>query len=88
MTDRLRILIADDQAVVRLGFGALVDSQADMTAVGSAGDGREAVRLATQLGARNQGPHVVLMDIRMPVLSGIEATEQLKRLPNRQGCSR
>jgi DNA-binding NarL/FixJ family response regulator len=69
----LRLLVADDQAVVRLGFTALLDAQPDMSVVGVAGDGREAVRLAGQL-----APDVVLMDIRMPVLSGIDATRRLR----------
>jgi len=81
VTDLTRVLIVDDQAVVRLGFSSLVGSQPDMVVVGAAGDGCEAVRLAEDLAARNQGPHVVLMDIRMPVLGGIEATAQLGRLP-------
>jgi DNA-binding NarL/FixJ family response regulator len=63
------LLVVDDQAVVRLGFTALLDSQEDLSVVGAAGDGREAVRLAAQL-----KPDVVLMDIRMPVLGGIDAT--------------
>jgi DNA-binding NarL/FixJ family response regulator len=66
----LRLLVVDDQAVVRLGFTALLDSQHDMAVVGAAGDGQQAVRLAAQL-----KPDVVLMDIRMPVLGGIEATQ-------------
>jgi DNA-binding NarL/FixJ family response regulator len=66
----LRLLVVDDQAVVRLGFTALLDSQDDMAVVGAAGDGQQAVRLAAQL-----KPDVVLMDIRMPVLGGIEATQ-------------
>ncbi|MGH3416127.1 MAG: response regulator [Actinocrinis sp.] len=69
----LRILIVDDQAVVRLGFTSLLDSQPDLTVVGSAGDGREAVRLAGLL-----APDVVLMDIRMPVMGGIDATRLLR----------
>lgn len=69
----LRLLIADDQAVVRIGFTAMLDAQPDMTVVGAAQDGRQAVSLARQL-----QPDVVLMDIRMPLLDGIGATRQLK----------
>src|SRR5262249_62268456 len=63
----LRLLVVDDQAVVRLGFTALLDSQDDMSVVGSAGDGQQAVRLAARL-----NPDVVLIEIRRPVLGGIE----------------
>src|SRR5712692_2006722 len=73
MMDRpLRLLVADDQAVVRIGFTAMLDSQPDMTVVGTAQDGEQAVRIAREL-----RPDVVLMDIRMPVLDGIEATRRL-----------
>ena len=72
----LRILIVDDQAVVRLGFAALLGSQPDMEVLGAAGDGREAVRLAGEL-----RPDLVVMDVRMPVMDGIEATRLLQQSP-------
>jgi DNA-binding NarL/FixJ family response regulator len=65
----IRVLVADDQAAVRAGFAALVSAEQEMEVVGEAGNGREAVDLARRL-----LPHVVLMDIRMPVLDGLEAT--------------
>lgn len=69
-TDRkIRIIIADDQALVRGGFRVLVDSAADLEVVGEASDGAEAVRMAREL-----TPDVVLMDIRMPGMDGLEAT--------------
>ncbi len=68
----LRLLIADDQAVVRLGFTALLDGQPGMSVVGAAENGQQAVQLAARL-----RPDVVLMDIRMPVLDGIAAARQL-----------
>ena len=70
----LRLLVADDQAVVRMGFTAMLDSQPDMSVIGTAQDGQQAVRMA-----REFTPDVVLMDIRMPVLDGIEATRQLSQ---------
>ena len=72
MGGHLRLLVADDQAVVRMGFTAMLDSQPDMSVVGTAEDGKQAVKIAREL-----RPDVVLMDIRMPVLDGIEATRQL-----------
>jgi DNA-binding NarL/FixJ family response regulator len=65
----IRVLLADDQALVRAGFRALLDAQPDITVVGEAGDGAEAVSLAASL-----APDIVLMDIRMPRLDGLEAT--------------
>lgn len=65
----IRVLIADDQAAVRGGFAALVNAEDEMTVVGEAADGRQAVDLA-----RRVFPHVVLMDIRMPKVDGLEAT--------------
>ena len=72
MSAPVRIVIADDQQVVRQGFAALLDTQPDFTVVGTACDGAEAVRLSTE--AR---PDVVLMDIRMPGVDGIAATRRL-----------
>jgi DNA-binding NarL/FixJ family response regulator len=68
----IRILLADDQALVRAGFRALLDAQDDMKVIGEAGDGDDAVRLVTRL-----IPDVVLMDIRMPRCDGLEATRRI-----------
>lgn len=68
----IRVLIADDQPIVRTGLTMLLDAQPDIEVVGAAADGREAVRLALQ--AR---PDVGLFDVRMPLMDGIEATRQL-----------
>ncbi len=67
-----RVLIADDQALVRGGFRMILEAQSDITVVAEAADGRQAIALA-----RSQPPDVVLMDIRMPGMDGIEATRQL-----------
>ena len=68
----IRVLVADDQPIVRSGLTMLLDAQPDIDVVGAAADGREAVRLARQL-----RPDVGLFDVRMPVMDGIEATRQL-----------
>jgi DNA-binding NarL/FixJ family response regulator len=68
----IRVLIVDDQAMVREGFGALLAAQPDLAVVGTAGDGAAGVEMARRL-----GPDVVLMDVRMPVLDGLEATRRL-----------
>jgi DNA-binding NarL/FixJ family response regulator len=67
-----RVLIADDQALVRAGFRKLLESAPDVEVVGEAADGREAIDLARRL-----RPALVLMDIRMPRVDGIEATRRL-----------
>ena len=68
----IRILLADDHALVRQGFGMILEAQSDMQIVGQAGNGREAVHLAAKL-----HPDVVLMDVAMPELNGIEATRRI-----------
>jgi DNA-binding NarL/FixJ family response regulator len=68
----IRVLLADDQALVRAGFRALLDAQPDIEVIGEAGDGEQAVLLT-----RRERPDIVLMDIRMPVLDGLAAAREI-----------
>jgi len=72
MSQKIRILLADDHAVVRQGFKLILASQPDMEIVGEAGNGREAVALAERL-----HPDVAVIDVAMPELNGIEATRRM-----------
>ena len=68
----IRVLLVDDQPLLRMGFGMILNAQPDITVIGEAGDGAEAVRAA-----RDLRPDVILMDVRMPGLDGVEATRQI-----------
>jgi DNA-binding NarL/FixJ family response regulator len=67
-----RVLVVDDQALLRTAFSSLIDAEDDLDVAGEAGDGRQAVELAASL-----APDVVVMDVRMPVMDGIEATRRI-----------
>jgi DNA-binding NarL/FixJ family response regulator len=77
----IRVLLADDQALIRAGFAALVDAEADMTVVGQAATGRDAAALT-----RRTRPDVVLMDIRMPDGDGLQATRDIVGTPGLEHC--
>ncbi|GJF24270.1 MULTISPECIES: response regulator transcription factor [Streptomyces] len=72
MSAPVRVLVCDDQALIRTGLATIIDAQPDLEVAGECGDGRSAVELAGRL-----RPDVVVMDVRMPVLDGIEATRLL-----------
>ncbi|HEV8635660.1 MAG TPA: response regulator transcription factor [Chloroflexota bacterium] len=80
MSDKIRIVVADDHAVLRAGLRALLNAEPDMEVVGEAANGREAVERAEQL-----QPDVIVMDLSMPVMGGLDATKQIKEkgLPTR-----
>ena len=74
MKRKIRILLADDHLVVRMGLAAIIGIEKDFELAGEAGNGREAVRLAAEL-----DPDVIIMDLMMPQLNGVEATERIFR---------
>jgi DNA-binding NarL/FixJ family response regulator len=76
----IRVLLADDQPLIRGGFRALLDAEDDIAVVGEAADGRAAVALAAE-----QVPDVALMDVQMPILDGIEATRRIAADPRLAG---
>ena len=76
-SEPIRVVLVDDQMMVRAGFRMVIDSQPDLTVVGEAGDGTAAVALL-----RRTPADVVLMDVRMPGTDGIEATRQVSALPD------
>jgi two-component system response regulator NreC len=71
--DKIKLFLADDHTILRAGIRALLEEEPDMVVVGEAEDGRSAVKVACQL-----QPDIVLMDVAMPLLSGLEATRQIK----------
>jgi NarL family two-component system response regulator LiaR len=75
MTDKISLLITDDHALVRQGTRAFLELQPDISVIGEAGSGEEAVRMAAEL-----APDVVLMDLVMPGIGGVEATRQVKQV--------
>jgi DNA-binding NarL/FixJ family response regulator len=72
VADVIRVLLVDDQQLMRMGFQMVLNAQEDIDVVGEAGDGLDAVHMAEQL-----RPDVVLMDVRMPVMDGVEATKRI-----------
>jgi len=80
MAEKIRIVVADDHAVLRAGLRALLNAEPDMEVVGEAANGREAVERAEQL-----RPDVIVMDLSMPLMGGLDATKQIKEkgLPTR-----
>jgi DNA-binding NarL/FixJ family response regulator len=77
----LRVVVADDQALVRVGFRGIIEATPGFTVVGEAGNGQEAIEVT-----RQAEPDVVLMDVRMPVMDGIEATRQIMTGPGINGA--
>jgi DNA-binding NarL/FixJ family response regulator len=73
----IHILIVEDQDIIRRGLKTLIRSKSDLKVIGEAGDGQQAVELVAALHSQNQALDVILMDIRMPVMDGVMATQQI-----------
>jgi DNA-binding NarL/FixJ family response regulator len=83
VTEQIKVLVADDQGVIRMGLAMILDHEPDLTTVAQAGDGEEALRMIAQY-----DPDVVLMDIRMPVMDGLEATARITKAAKESGGGR
>ncbi|MBK8137305.1 MAG: response regulator transcription factor [Chloroflexi bacterium] len=82
MSDTIKVMIVDDHSVIRQGFSIFLQAFADLESVGEAANGKEAVRLVEEL-----NPDVILMDVMMPEMNGIEATRQITRNDRVRGSS-
>jgi DNA-binding NarL/FixJ family response regulator len=78
----MRVLIVDDQPLVRAGLDMILSSQPDIDVVGEAGDGAAALRRVAQLAAEGRPVDIVVMDVRMPVMDGVAATRELSQKPD------
>lgn len=75
----IRVMLVDDQELIRTGFALILGTAPDIEVVAEAGDGEEALRVVAELARSDRAPHIVLMDVRMPGLNGIEATGLLAK---------